>query len=306
MKGILLAGGSGSRLYPLTACVSKQLLPVYDKPLLYYPLSVLMQAGIREILVISTPRDVPRIEDLLGDGGQLGVSLSYMEQPYPGGIAQAFLLGASFVAQSPVCLVLGDNLFLGDGLRPLLEQAAALQEGACVFACRVPDPERFGVVELDLDGRAISLEEKPRWPRSPWAVTGLYFYDAQVVQIAQRLRPSTRGELEITDINEHYLDAGQLVVTTLGPEIIWRDAGTPEALLSASLVVQTIEQRSGHKAGCVEGIARCRGFIDDSQLRRLADAAGPGEYGGYLRRLLRECPWDGRIAPRTTAGRLAR
>ena len=288
MKGIILAGGNGSRLYPLTRTVSKQLLPVYDKPVLYYPLSVLMLAGIRDILVISTPRDLPLIENLLEDGSQWGLSFSYKVQPAPGGIAQAFLIGEEFIDKSPVCLILGDNIFFGHDLMHLLRDAASLRSGATVFAYRVNDPERFGVVEFDKTFRAISVEEKPKAPRSNWAVTGLYFYDANVVQVAKQLNPSPRGELEITDVNLHYLQKKQLTVKPLGRGIAWLDAGTHDALLSASLFVQTLEQRQGLKIACLEEIALLQGFIDAAQFERLIDAAGRTEYGDYLRRVLRE------------------
>jgi glucose-1-phosphate thymidylyltransferase len=288
MKGILLAGGSGSRLYPLTRCVSKQLLPLYDKPVIYYPLSILMLAGIRDILIISTPRDVPRIAELLDDGRQLGLALSYEVQPQPGGIAQAFLIGEQFLGQSRVCLVLGDNFFYGHGLSALLKQAATLQGGARVFAYRVPDPSRFGVVEFDAARQATSLEEKPPQPRSSWAVTGLYFYDSSVVSIAKQLKPSGRGELEITDLNRYYLEAGQLQVTPLGRGVAWLDAGTPDALLSAALFVQTLEQRQGLKIACLEEIALAKGFIDKVQCQQLAAQYGATEYGAYLWRILRD------------------
>src|SRR5262245_10738817 len=288
MKGILLAGGSGSRLYPLTSSVSKQLLPVYDKPVIYYPLSVLMLAGIRDILIISTPRDTPRIEQLLGDGSQVGLSLSYKVQPNPGGIAQAFLIGEGFVGRSPVCLILGDNIFFGHDLMPLLVQSAKLDRGARVFAYHVQDPERFGVVEFDGDSRALSLEEKPKKPRSNWAVTGLYFYDGAVVEVARRLKPSPRGELEITDVNLHYLKAGQLTVTPLGRGVAWLDAGTPDALLASGQFVQTLEQRQGLKIACIEEVALKKGFIDAAQFERLAADCGTSDYGRYLRRVLAE------------------
>jgi glucose-1-phosphate thymidylyltransferase len=288
MKGILLAGGSGSRLYPLTRTVSKQLLPVYDKPVIYYPLSVLMLAGIRDILIISTPRDVPLIRELLGDGGQLGLSLSYQVQPAPEGIAQAFLLGASFIGTSPVCLILGDNIFFGHDLMPVLADAAALQTGACIFAYRVQDPERFGVVEFDRDFRALSVEEKPARPRSNWAVTGLYFYDNDVVDIARGLTPSPRGELEITDVNLHYLRAGRLTVKTLGRGVAWLDTGTHDSLLASSLFVQTLEQRQGLKIACLEEIALLRGLIDPAQFERLINDCARTAYGAYLQRVLRE------------------
>jgi glucose-1-phosphate thymidylyltransferase len=288
MKAILLAGGSGSRLYPLTRSVSKQLLPVYDKPVIYYPLSVLMLAGIRDVLVISTPRDTPRIEELLGDGSQLGMRLSYQVQPNPGGIAQAFLIGESFIAGEPVCLVLGDNIFFGHDLQPVLEQSATLTNGARVFAYHVTDPERFGVVAFDKQFKALSLEEKPKKPRSNWAVTGLYFYDGRVAQIAKGLKPSARGELEITDVNLHYLREGTLTVTPLGRGVAWLDAGTFESLISSSLFVQTLEQRQGLKMACIEEIALAKGFIDEGQFQKLAEGCGRSEYGEYLWRVLKE------------------
>jgi glucose-1-phosphate thymidylyltransferase len=288
MKAILLAGGSGSRLYPLTRSVSKQLLPVYDKPVIYYPLSVLMLAGLRDILIISTPRDTPRIEELLGDGGQLGLRLSYRVQPQPGGIAQAFLLGDDFIGNEPVCLILGDNIFFGHDLMPVLMESARLTEGARVFAYQVQDPERFGVIEFDRTFRALSLEEKPKKPRSRWAVTGLYFYGGDVVEVARGLRPSARGELEITDVNLHYLRAGRLTVTPLGRGVAWLDAGTFDALLSSSLFVQTLEQRQGLKIACVEEIALAKGFIEAAQFARLADGFAGSDYGRYLRRVLEE------------------
>jgi len=288
MKAILLAGGSGSRLYPLTRSVSKQLLPVYDKPVIYYPLSILMLAGIRDILIISTPRDTPAIEQLLGDGSQLGLTLSYKVQAKPAGIAQAFLIGEEFIGQSPVCLILGDNIFFGHDLMTVLVESAQLRSGARVFAYHVQDPERFGVVEFDKDLRALSLEEKPKKPRSNWAVTGLYFYDAHVVEVARQLRPSPRGELEITDVNLHYLAAGQLTVTPLGRGVAWLDAGTFESLLSSSQFVQTLEQRQGLKIACIEEIALAKGFIDIARFEQLAQMCGKSDYGLYLRRVLEE------------------
>jgi glucose-1-phosphate thymidylyltransferase len=288
MKGILLAGGSGTRLYPLTRSVSKQLLPVYNKPVIYYPLSVLMLAGIRDILIISTPHDTPVIQKLLGDGSQLGLNLSYVVQPQPAGIAQAFLLGEAFVAGSPVCLILGDNLFFGHQLMDLLTQSATLQHGASVFACHVHDPERYGVVEFDHQLRAISLEEKPPKPRSNWAVTGLYFYDARVVEIARSLKPSARGEYEITDVNRTYLTQGQLTVTPLGRGVAWLDLGTPDSLLAAGQFVQTLEQRQGLKIACIEEVALTKGFIDETQMERLSESFGSSDYGRYLKHALQE------------------
>ena len=283
MKGIILAGGSGSRLYPLTRTMSKQLLPVYDKPTIYYPLATLMLAGLRDILIISTPRDLPAIENLLGDGRNLGIRLTYREQLTPGGIAQAFLVASDFIRDSPVCLILGDNLFYGNDLINALERSVQLQTGAVIFAYHVHDPERYGVVEFDDDGLALSIEEKPRQPRSNWAVTGLYFYDATVVDIARRLKPSARGELEITDVNREYLERGQLAVARLGRGIAWLDCGTYDSLLAASQFVQTIELRQGLKVSCIEEIAYAKGFIDESQLFRLADEYANSSYASYLR-----------------------
>lgn len=288
MKGIILAGGSGSRLYPLTQTVSKQLLPVYDKPVIYYPLSVLMLAGIRDILIISTPRDLPRIEELLGDGRRIGISFTYKVQPQPQGIAQAFLIGADFIDSGPVCLVLGDNIFFGHDLMALLIESAKLRQGARVFAYHVHDPERFGVVEFDRDHRAVTLEEKPKKPRSNWAVTGLYFYDSKVVDVARKLTPSPRGELEITDVNLTYLKTGELTVTPLGRGVAWLDTGTPDALLASSQFVQTLEHRQGLKIACIEEVALLKGFIDDGQLERLSHACGQSDYGRYLRQVLQE------------------
>jgi glucose-1-phosphate thymidylyltransferase len=288
MKGIILAGGSGSRLYPLTRTVSKQLLPVYDKPVIYYPLSVLMLAGIRDILIISTPRDLPLIADLLGDGSQLGLSFAYQVQPAPGGIAQAFLVGAEYIGAGPVCLILGDNIFFGHDLMRVLVQSTKLEAGARLFAYRVQDPERFGVVEFDKNFRALSLEEKPAKPRSNWAVTGLYFYDGKVVDIAKSIKPSARGELEITDVNLHYLRRGELTITPLGRGVAWLDTGTPDSLLASSLFVQTLEQRQGLKIACIEEIALLKGFIDGGQFTKLVAACEKTDYGLYLARVLRE------------------
>jgi glucose-1-phosphate thymidylyltransferase len=288
MKGIILAGGSGTRLYPLTKCLSKQLLPVYDKPTIYYPLSTLMLAGIREILIISTPRDLPMIRDLLGDGSDIGIELSYAEQPKPEGIAQAFVIGADFIKDSPVCLILGDNIFYGNDLAAMLEQSIDLKTGARVFAYRVNDPERYGVVEFDASGKAISLEEKPKNPRSHWAVVGLYFYDGNVARYASELRPSARGELEITDLNLRYLKQGELAVSLMGRGVAWLDSGTYDSLLSASQFVQTIEQRQGLKVACIEEIAFNKGFIDAAQLKKVAESYGKSAYGNYLLRVLEE------------------
>ena len=288
MKGIVLAGGAGTRLYPLTSCISKQLLPVYDKPTIYYPLSVLMLAGLREILIISTPRDLPMIEALLGSGADLGLKLSYKVQPEPKGIAQAFTLGADFIGGDSVCLILGDNVFYGADFTALLSDSAALSTGAHVFAYQVKDPERYGVVEFAKDGHAISIEEKPKQPKSNFAVTGLYFYDKDVVGIAQNLKPSPRGELEITDVNKAYLARGDLKVQPMGRGVAWLDTGTYDSLLSSSLFVQTLEERQGLKVACIEEIAFAKGFIDAAGLGKLADKAGKSEYGAYLRRVLAE------------------
>jgi glucose-1-phosphate thymidylyltransferase len=286
MKGIILAGGSATRLYPLTRTISKQLLPVYDKPTIYYPLATLMLAGIRDILIISTPRDLPMIEGLLGDGADLGISLTYRPQPRPGGIAQAFIIGADFIGSSPVCLVLGDNIFYGHDLVKMLEGATDLREGARLFAYHVTDPERYGVVEFDSEDRALSLEEKPAFPRSNWAVTGLYFYDAAVVDIARGLRPSARGEIEITDVNLTYLRRGQLTVARLGRGVAWLDSGTYDSLLAASQFVQTLELRQGLKVACIEEIAYMKGYIAEDQLMGLADRYNNSGYASYLRQCI--------------------
>ena len=290
MKGIILAGGSGTRLYPLTRTISKQLLPVYDKPTIYYPLSTLMLGGIQEILVISTPRDLPMIQGLLGDGSQLGLEISYKEQPRPEGIAQAFLIGADFIENSPVALVLGDNIFYGHTLGASITHAAELKRGARLFAYRVSDPQRYGVVSFDSEGKPAALEEKPKQPKSDWAVTGMYFYDADVVSIARGLKPSARGELEITDVNLAYLRKGNLTVEKLGRGVAWLDSGTYDSLLSASLFVQTVEQRQGLKIACVEEIAYTKGFITGGQLEKLAHLNEKSGYGEYLLRVLREGP----------------
>ncbi len=286
MKGIILAGGAGTRLYPLTCCISKQLLPVYDKPTIYYPLSVLMLAGIREILIISSPRDLPMIRSLLGDGEDLGLKLIYREQPEPKGIAQAFTIGAEFIGDSPVCLILGDNIFYGHEMTGMLAESAALSRGAKVFAYQVKDPERYGVVQFTKEYKAMSIEEKPKQPKSNWAVTGLYFYDASVVGIAKALKPSARGELEITDVNRTYLERGELSIVPMGRGIAWLDTGTYDSLLSSSIFVQTLEERQGLKVACIEEIAYFKNFIDAAQLQKLADKAGKSDYGNYLRRVL--------------------
>lgn len=287
MKGIVLAGGSGSRLYPSTKSLSKQLLPVYDKPTIYYPLSVLMLGGIREILIISTPRDLPMIQDLLGDGSQLGLQISYASQPKPEGIAQAFLIGEKFIGNEPVALILGDNIFYGHDVSTMVAEAAKIQKGASVFAYHVTDPERYGVVEFDKNGNAISIEEKPKQPKSNWAVTGLYFYDSQVVSMAKALKPSARGELEITDLNKKYLEQGTLQVHCFGRGVAWLDTGTHESLLSSSQFVQTIEQRQGLKIACLEEIALAKGFVSRSQLEKRLETYPNSTYTQYIKNLLK-------------------
>jgi len=292
VKGIILAGGSGTRLYPVTQVVSKQLLPVYDKPMVYYPLSTLMLAGIRDILVISTPSDTPRFEALLGDGRQWGIQLSYAVQPKPEGIAQAFLVGRDFIGKDSVALVLGDNIFHGHDLAQLLSRATACGEGATVFAYPVKDPERYGVIEFDDAGKAISIEEKPDKPKSRYAVVGLYLYDNRVVEIASNLKPSARGELEITDVNRAYLARGQLEVVPMGRGYAWLDTGTHETLLEASQFIQTIERRQGLKIACPEEAAYRMGFIDASQLKALAEPLAKSGYGEYLLRVVSERIFD--------------
>jgi len=288
LKGIILAGGSGTRLAPMTSVISKQIIPIYDKPMLYYPLSILMLAGIREILIISTPRDLPMMEALLGDGSKFGIKLSYKVQPKPEGLAQAFILGEEFIGKDSCCLILGDNIFYGHDMAKVVEKAASLKDGATVFGYHVKDPERYGVVEFDASGKALSLEEKPKQPKSNWAVVGLYFYDNEVVKVAKNLKPSARGELEITDLNREYLKKNKLSVELMGRGIAWLDTGTPDSLLQAAQFVQTIEARQGYKIACLEEIACRKGFITVAQLQALAEGYGKNEYAQYLRSVISE------------------
>jgi len=288
MKGIILAGGSGTRLYPITSSISKQMLPVYDKPMIYYPLSVLMLAGIREILIISTPRDLPGFRNLLGDGKSIGLNFSYKEQPSPDGLAQAFILGEEFIGKDSVCMILGDNIFYGHGFGEALLKTAKMKKGACVFGYYVTDPERYGVVEFDKNKKVLSIEEKPVKPKSNYAVTGLYFYDNTVVEKAKALKPSPRGELEITDLNRVFLEEGSLDIQLMGRGMAWLDTGTYESLLQAANFIATLEQRQGLKASCIEEIAYKRGFISRDQLLELAEPIKNSQYGKYLERIANE------------------
>ncbi len=294
MKGIILAGGSGTRLYPLTRVISKQLIPVYDKPMIYYPLSVLMLAGIRDILIISTPYDLPRFSELFGNGSQLGLRIRYAEQPRPEGLAQAFLIGADFIGDEPVCLILGDNIFFGHGFAEIVQRCATLQEGGIIFGYLVRDPERYGVVEFDDKHRVVGIEEKPARPKSRYAVPGLYFFDNQVVEVARSIRPSARGELEITDVNNHYLARGRLTVELLGRGFCWLDTGTHESLQMAASYVQAVQDRQGLKIACLEEIAYRLGYIDREQVERMAASMLKNQYGRYLLQMLDDTVPDGR------------
>jgi glucose-1-phosphate thymidylyltransferase len=305
MKGIILAGGSGTRLYPLTQVVSKQLMPVYDKPMIYYPLSVLMLAGIREILLISTPTQLPLFQQLLGDGAQWGLTLSYLAQAYPGGVAEAFLIGREFIDNQPVCLILGDNLFYGNGLVEMVQQGAQLQTGALIFAHRVTNPSSYGVVEFDTQCRVVSLEEKPERPRSHYAIPGIYFYDGKVATLAATLRPSKRGELEITDLNRLYLERGELRAKPLSRGFAWLDTGTHESLMQAGLFIQTLEQRQGFKVACVEEIAYRMGFIGAEQLRCLAEPLEKSGYGRYLLDVLEGDGFEAHLRRQPSPGAMA-